>query len=159
VAAAQVAGPGDIAAASNPVSGPWAVASGVDAHNLIGISCPTDLLCVGGDIGGGILASTNPTGGGSTWHRAQLEFQPSNTQITHSTITPAQHKATFQFKSVGPATGFQCALKKGTATAHFTACSSPKTYTGLTAGNYTFLVRAVDTAGPDPSPAKKTFSI
>jgi predicted phage tail protein len=55
--------------------------------------------------------------------------------------------------------GFQCALRKKGKSAKFSACKSPKAYSGLAAGTYTFLVRAFNLAGPDPTPATKTFTI
>jgi predicted phage tail protein len=39
------------------------------------------------------------------------------------------------------------------------SCSSPKAYNDLKQGQYTFKVRAVNAAGPDPTPAKKSFMI
>jgi hypothetical protein len=46
--------------------------------------------------------------------------------------------ATFVFSASG-ATGYQCAFDTST----FTACSSPKSYTGLAAGSHSFQVRAL----------------
>jgi hypothetical protein len=53
---------------------------------------------------------------------------------------------------------FQCLLVGSGATA-FTSCPSSISYTGLTAGQYTFEVRALDGAGnADPSPATETWT-
>jgi hypothetical protein len=84
-----------------------------------------------------------------------------NTSITSSTINPSTNRASFAFKAVpaASATSFQCALKKGTQSAPFKPCSSPKTYTGLANGSYTFLVRAVGPSGTDATPARKSFSV
>ena len=69
--------------------------------------------------------------------------------------------ATFAFTgadNVTPAAGltFQCRLDTGS----FAACSSPRTYTGLTVGQHTFEVRATDAAGnTDAVPASYTWTI
>ncbi len=89
---------------------------------------------------------------------------PPNTVITSATISAKHQRAKFTFKAVGTATGFQCALiklpKHGSAPhARFSACSSPKTYTGLRPAKYEFLVRAFNATGPDPTPGSKKFSI
>jgi hypothetical protein len=54
--------------------------------------------------------------------------------------------------------GFECALIRKHAHAHFAACNSPVTYRHLTRGPYTFEVRAVGPAGSSP-PARKRFRI
>ncbi len=68
--------------------------------------------------------------------------------------------ATFQFAHEGAETSpvtYECRLATET---DFTACTSPRTYTGLTDGTYTFLVRAVDAAGnADPTPATLTWTV
>jgi hypothetical protein len=48
---------------------------------------------------------------------------------------------------------------KKTPKPSFAACSSPKKYSGLKAGSYTFLVRASNSGGADPTPAKKSFKL
>ena len=89
-----------------------------------------------------------------------------NTKITEAKIDPANNRAKFKFKARGKSTGFQCALVKAKkhkkhkkAKPHFSSCRSPKTYTGLAPGGYTFLVRAFNAGGPDPTPAKKSFKL
>jgi hypothetical protein len=60
-----------------------------------------------------------------------------------SNIDPTHRRATFTLKATG-ATSFQCELitpskqKPG-----FAPCTSPKTYTSLKPGNYTFEARAL----------------
>lgn len=88
------------------------------------------------------------------------ESPPHGTKITKSKIKKTKHKAVFKFTASGTVTGFQCELKKPHKKhASYSSCSSPKTYKHLAPGHYKFKVRAVNSAGPDPSPATKTFSI
>ena len=71
-----------------------------------------------------------------------------------------RHTASFSFKALGIASGFQCALKKkGGPAPKFSSCRTPKGYTKLAAGTYTFLVRAVNSSGVDPTAAFKGFTI
>ena len=63
---------------------------------------------------------------------------------------------TFTFSSPEPGVTFQCALDP----AAFAPCTSPRTYSGLAPGAYTFVVRAVDATGNvDPTPASKAFTV
>ena len=86
---------------------------------------------------------------------------PPDTQISKAKIKSKKRRATFRFKAVGTATGFQCELKRkhGRKKPKFKPCSSPKTFKHLKAGKYTFEVRALSSAGADPSPAKRKFRI
>lgn len=85
-------------------------------------------------------------------------FGAPNTKITRATISSTKRQATFAFKALGTAKGFQCELKHGQKAA-FKSCRSPKTYRHLKPGKYTFEVRAGGSAGPDKTPAKKSFRI
>jgi hypothetical protein len=84
---------------------------------------------------------------------------PPDTRITKSKISQKRRKATFQFKSVGTATGFQCQLEGKGQSHGYRSCDSPKTYKHLKPGRYTFKVRAVGPGGKDSSPAKERFKI
>ena len=44
-----------------------------DCYGLAGVSCPSVSLCVAVDAVGNVIASTNPTGGASTWHAAKVD--------------------------------------------------------------------------------------
>jgi hypothetical protein len=85
-------------------------------------------------------------------------------KITQATISSKHHRASFRFKAIGTATGFQCALikqvqsNKKKHSPRFRRCRSPKLYKRLTPGRYQFLVRAVNPAAAGP-PAKKVFMI
>ena len=64
--------------------------------------------------------------------------------------------ASFGFSADEAGTGFHCKLDSGA----YAGCTSPKTYSGLSAGEHTFSVRAVDGAGNvDPSPATRTWRV
>ncbi|MCM8749281.1 hypothetical protein NET02_08995 [Thermomicrobiaceae bacterium CFH 74404] len=99
-----------------------------------------DTAFIGGGGGGG--------GGDTT---------PPETTITSAPpATTDQTSATFEFTASEPNSTFQCKLDTGTSE----ACTSPRTYTGLTAGSHTFTVVATDPAGNiDPSPATHTWEI
>ena len=63
--------------------------------------------------------------------------------------------ATFSFSANEPST-FQCRLDGGA----FAPCTSPTTYTNLTAGSHTFQVAATDSSGNvDASPAERTWTV
>lgn len=64
--------------------------------------------------------------------------------------------ATFTFSANEPVQTFRCRLDGAAAT----DCSSPKTYSGLTNGTYTFEVAAVDVAGnTDQTAASRTWTV
>ena len=64
--------------------------------------------------------------------------------------------ASFRVTSTEAASTFQCRLDSGA----WSACTSPKTYSGLADGSHTFDVRATDTAGnTDATPATRTWTI
>ena len=92
---------------------------------------------------------------------------PATRQVTVDTTPPettidsgpsgtiAETTATFEFSSE-PGAHFQCRLDN----AVFSACASPRTYSGLAAGTHTFRVQAIDRAGNgDPTPATRTFTV
>jgi subtilisin family serine protease len=86
-----------------------------------------------------------------------LDVTPPNTTITGRPPSPTRLKtATFRFTSTQAGSTFQCRHMLGP----WTACASPKTYTGLKPGLHTFRVRAIDPAlNMDPTPAVVTWRV
>ncbi len=82
---------------------------------------------------------------------------PQTTLSSGPSGTVAATSASFTFTSSESGSTFQCSLDSTTA---YTACSSPKGYSGLAAGSHTFRVRAIDAAGNlDATPASRTWTI
>lgn len=154
--------------------------SGTITSSPAGISCPgacshvyasgTNVTlsakpAAGSAFGGWSGACTGTTGCTVTMSAARsvtatFRLLPPNSEITMAKINNNHHSATFSFEAIGKAAGFQCALVKMPQTRpSLSRCSSPKAYKQLKPGNYTFLVRAFNSAGPDPTPAKKSFTI
>src|SRR5207245_2854733 len=76
--------------------------------------------------------------------------------ITGSPANPTnQTAATFSFSSSEASSSFSCKLDSGAAA----ACSSPRSYSGLTAGSHTFTMTATDPAGNASTPASSTWTI
>jgi hypothetical protein len=88
---------------------------------------------------------------------------PPNTKITSEKVWSRKRRARFSFKAIGKSTGFRCALvrqrhhKKPKPS--YRVCRSPKSYKRLKPGRYTFLVRAFNVGGSDPTPATRGFTI
>ena len=83
-----------------------------------------------------------------------------NTTIDSGPGGTADQTAEFAFSSDDVGATFECELTGPGQSAGFTTCTSPKTYTSLADGDYTFSVRAKDNIGnADPSPATNSFTV
>jgi hypothetical protein len=98
--------------------------------------------------------NTDPTPASRTW---TVDTVPPETTITSGPSgTVNSSSASFSFTSSEPGSTFACSLDGGA----YEACSSPRSYTGLSVGPHTFRVRATDPAGnTDGSPAERTWNV
>ena len=85
------------------------------------------------------------------------DLLPPDTIITTGPSgTVATGSVSFSFASSEPESTFECRLDSGA----WSDCSSPKAYSGLADGSYTFAVRTIDEAGnTDLTPATRTFAV
>lgn len=123
----------------------------------------------GGSTGGGGGGNPPPPAGGNPGggDGNHPPTKPPNTKITGKTVNRRNHTARVKFAAIGSATGFRCALVKKRQSHHpgraakptFTKCATPKAYTHLAHGDYTFYVKALNSAGSDPTPATTRFRV
>ena len=84
-----------------------------------------------------------------------LDLDAPETTINGPSGTTTSTTETITFASDEPGSTFECSLDL----APYAACTSPKQLTGLTAGQHTFRVRAIDAAGnPDPTAARARWT-
>src|SRR5205823_5533706 len=77
-----------------------------------------------------------------------IDTVPPVVSLTAKPTNPTNNvNPSFTFAANKAGTTFACSLALGTAADAFTACSSPKSYSGLAAGSYTFKVQGTDPAG------------
>jgi hypothetical protein len=89
------------------------------------------------------------TGGGDT-------TPPETTITTMPPSSTTSTTATFEFTSTESPSTFQCSLDGG----GFASCTSPKQYTGLSAGGHTFSVKATDASNnTDLTPASYGWTV
>ncbi len=86
-----------------------------------------------------------------------IDLTPPNTSITAQPSDPTgAADANFSFTSTEPGSSFECQLDGGA----YSACTSPRAYSGLSSGTHTFQVRATDGVGnTDASPAVLAWTI
>lgn len=81
---------------------------------------------------------------------------PPKPTLTQTPPNPsASSDATFAFTDREAGVGFQCSLDN----ASFSACTSPKSYSGLKDGSHEFVVRAVDAAGNRSASTSYTWRV
>jgi sugar lactone lactonase YvrE len=80
---------------------------------------------------------------------------PPNTTITGGSAGKVTPDVAFAFSSDESGSSFECALDAGA----YSACTSPKSYEGLSEGSHTFKVRAVKNGETDPTPAERTVEV
>jgi hypothetical protein len=91
-----------------------------------------------------------------TWTITPDSTPPDTTIVAGPSGTTTSTSASFTFSSSEAGSTFECRLDGGS----FSACSSPKAYSGLSTGEHTFEVKATDAAGnTDASPASRTWTI
>ena len=136
------------------------VTVGKALHRSIAAGCAT-LLEPGDDTNNSGAdfseQNPNPRSNGSPIVEAVCPVPPNTTIGVKPTNPTKSTNASFTF-TASPAAGasFECRID---AELEFTSCASPKEYTELSEGSHTFRVRAVNSAGPDPSPATYTWTI
>src|SRR5207302_2007978 len=98
--------------------------------------------------------NTDPTPASYTW---TVDTTAPDTTITAAPpATSTSSSASFSFTATEAGSSFACQLDASA----FTACASPKSYSGLANGSHTFQVRATDPAGnTDPTPASYTWTV
>ncbi|MGH3145384.1 MAG: hypothetical protein ACRDTR_06230, partial [Rubrobacter sp.] len=90
-----------------------------------------------------------------SWEIADIT-PPETTIDSKPEATTSDTSARFTFSSNETDATFECSLDNDT----FRACSSPRTWTGLTVGEHTLSVQAIDpTQNIDPTPATYTWTI
>lgn len=95
-------------------------------------------------------------GGAGPFTPAASDLVAPRTTIIRKKIRPKAGMASFVFASSERGSSYQCRLDGRKAA----PCKSPKSYAGLSSGQHTFRVTAIDMAGnADPSPASARFRI
>ncbi len=100
------------------------------------------------------LGNPDPTPASYPW---LIDTTAPDTNIDSNPPNPsASGSASFSFSHTEPGSTFECQLDSG----GWVSCSAPKDYSGLTDGDHTFQVRAIDPAdNPDSSPAGYSWKI
>ena len=101
-----------------------------------------------------MASNTDLTPASYTWN---IDTAPPETSIDVYPDDPSgEDSPTFEFSSPDGSATFECQLDGG----GFSACTSPHAYSGLSDGEHTFEVQAVDLlSNTDPTPASYTWTI
>ncbi len=104
----------------------------------------------------GAAGSIDLTPATHAWTIVPPDITPPDTTIDSSPSTSTSTSATFTFSASEGGSTFQCSLD----TAPYAACTSPRTYTGLSATAHTFAVKATDLSGnTDLTPATHAWTV
>src|SRR5215213_8359311 len=96
----------------------------------------------------------NALGANKSWTFTTVT--PPNTTIASGpTSVVASTSASFTFSSSKPNSTFQCSLDGST----FAACTSPKSYSGLSQGSHNFRVRAIASGITDQTAASRNWTV
>ncbi len=107
-------------------------------------------------VKGGENGVTPKMSGDYSWSFTTGTSMPDTIIDSGPSGTVGSSPATFSFHSNVSGSTFECSLDG----AAFTSCTSPQSYTGLSDGEHTFSVRAIDPAGNiDPTPATRTWTV
>lgn len=88
--------------------------------------------------------------------KQRVDVMPETTITGGTTGASSATSATFSFMSDDSGAKLECQIDGGA----YTACASPKTYTGIGVGSHTFAVRSVSQLNrTDATPATRTFSV
>ena len=99
--------------------------------------------------------NVDPTPAEFSWEIADITA-PETTIDSGPDATTSDTSARFEFSSNETEATFECSLDGG----NFAACSSPRTYNGLTVGEHTLRVQAKDpTENVDPTPATYIWTV
>ncbi|HEX8688772.1 MAG TPA: hypothetical protein VF729_00855, partial [Solirubrobacterales bacterium] len=153
-------GAASLPSATGTPASPGGVTAGKALHRSIAAPCAT-MLEPGDDTNNSAAdfseQTPNPRANASAIVETPCPSLPNTTIGTKPSNPTKSTSASFTFTAT-PSTGasFECKLD---AEPSFTACTSPKEYTGLSETTHTFEVRAVNSAGPDPSPASHQWRV
>ncbi len=89
--------------------------------------------------------------------QSAADTTPPNTSISSGpAATTTSTSASLSFSATESGSSFECKLDSGS----WSACTSPKSYSGLAVGSHTFSVQATDAAGnTDATPASQSWTV
>jgi hypothetical protein len=131
-----------------------------DPQSDIASTSGCDPTAVTTDTAGATVTCSAVNGAGLSANASvvvKIDQQPPDTAIGDGpTGTVGSPAAAFSFSASEAGATFQCSRDGGA----FVSCSSPQAYTGLTDGDHSFAVRAVDVAGNvDPTPDTRSWKV
>jgi hypothetical protein len=98
--------------------------------------------------------------GAPTSYSWRVDTLAPTTIIDTKPVDPSPGKSSaFTFHADEAGSSFECSLDKGTVIGDFSLCASGQTYSNLADGEYTFNVRAKDTAANVGSPASFSWEV